>query len=378
MMWPCRSHTEISAALAARNFSVIKQRKDISGMKNRAAYMTELNKMEIREIPVPETGEQDVLVKLEYVGICGSDVHYFHDGRCGDFVVDGEFMLGHECAGTVVKVGSGVTKLTVGDKVALEPGITCGQCEFCKSGRYNLCPDVQFLATPPVQGCYENYIAFPENMCFKLPENISTKEGALVEPLSVGMHAASQGQISLGDHVIILGAGCIGLVTLLACKAYGATDITVVDVIPKRLEYAKKLGATRVLNGKDVDVITEIEKLTNGMGLEKVIETAGSPVTIAQTPYLVKNGGTIVLVGLAAQSEINFDFGKIMAKEAKIESVFRYRNVYPKAIAAMADGIIDVSGIITHEFDFDDIQEAFECAINDKDNVVKAVIKITE
>ncbi|WP_312354364.1 NAD(P)-dependent alcohol dehydrogenase [Aminipila sp.] len=347
-------------------------------MKNRAAYMTELNKMEIREIPVPEPKEYEVLVKLEYVGICGSDVHYFHDGRCGDFIVDGEFMLGHECAGIIEKVGSGVTKLAVGDKVALEPGITCGQCEFCKSGRYNLCPEVQFLATPPVQGCYENYIAFPENMCFKLPDNISTKEGALVEPLSVGMHAAAQGQITLGDQVIILGAGCIGLVTLLACKAYGATDITVVDVIPKRLEYAKKLGATRVLNGKDVDVIAEMEKLTNGMGVEKVIETAGSPLTIAQTPYLVKNGGTIVLVGLAAEPEINFNFGKIMAKEATIESVFRYRNVYPKAIAAIADGIIDVSGIITHEFDFDHIQEAFECAINDKDNVVKAVIKITE
>lgn len=347
-------------------------------MKNRAAYMTELNKMEIREVPVPEPKEQEVLVKLEYVGICGSDVHYFHDGRCGDFIVDGDFMLGHECAGTIVKLGSGVTKLAVGDKVALEPGITCGQCEFCKSGRYNLCPDVQFLATPPVQGCYENYIAFPENMCFKLPENISTKEGALVEPLSVGMHAASQGQIGLGDQVVILGAGCIGLVTLLACKAYGATDITVVDVIPKRLEYAKKLGATRTINGKDSDVIAEIEKLTKGMGVEKVIETAGSPVTIAQTPYLVKNGGTIVLVGLSADPEIKFNFGKIMAKEAKIESVFRYRNVYPKAISAIADGIIDVSGIVTHEFNFDDIQEAFECAINDKDNVVKAVIKITE
>ncbi len=347
-------------------------------MKNRAAYMTELNKMEIREIPVPEIGENEVLVKLEYVGICGSDVHYFHDGRCGDFVVEGEFMLGHECAGVIEKIGSKVAKLKVGDKVALEPGITCGQCEFCKTGRYNLCPDVQFLATPPVQGCYENYIAFPENMCFKLPENISTKEGALVEPLSVGMHAAMQGQISLGDQVIILGAGCIGLVTLLACKAYGATDITVVDVIPKRLEYAKKLGATRVLNGKDVDVVAEIEKLTNGMGVEKVIETAGSPITIAQTPYLVKNGGTIVLVGLSADPEIKFNFGKIMAKEAKIESVFRYRNVYPKAIAAIADGFIDVSGIVTHEFDFNDIQEAFECAINDKDNGVKAVIKITE
>lgn len=347
-------------------------------MKNRAAYMTELNKMEIREIPVPEIKEKEVLVKLEYVGICGSDVHYFHDGRCGDFVVEGEFMLGHECAGTIVGIGPEVKNLEIGDKVALEPGITCGQCEFCKTGRYNLCPDVQFLATPPVQGCYENYIAFPENMCFKLPENISTKEGALVEPLAVGLHAAAQGQIGLGDQVIILGAGCIGLVTLLACKASGATDITVVDVIPKRLEYAKKLGATRVLNGKEVDVVAEIEKLTKGAGIEKVFETAGSPVTIAQTPYLVKNGGTIILVGIAAQPEINFNFGKIMAKEARIESVFRYRNIYPKAIAAIADGIIDVSGIVTHEFDFDNIQEAFECAINDKDNVVKAVIKITE
>lgn len=347
-------------------------------MKNRAAYMTGLNKMEIREIPVPEIKEKEVLVKLEYVGICGSDVHYFHDGRCGDFVVEGEFMLGHECAGTVVGIGPEVKNLSIGDKVALEPGITCGQCEFCKTGRYNLCPDVQFLATPPVQGCYENYIAFPENMCFKLPEKISTKEGALVEPLAVGLHAAAQGQIGLGDQVIILGAGCIGLVTLLACKASGATDITVVDVIPKRLEYAKKLGATRVLNGKEVDVVAEIEKLTKGAGIEKVFETAGSPVTIAQTPYLVKNGGTIILVGIAAQPEINFNFGKIMAKEARIESVFRYRNIYPKAIAAIADGIIDVSGIVTHEFDFDNIQEAFECAINDKDNVVKAVIKITE
>lgn len=347
-------------------------------MRNRAAYMTELNKMEIRDITVPVPKEKEVLIKVEYVGICGSDVHYFHDGRCGDFVVDGEFMLGHECAGTVIQLGSKVTNLKVGDRVALEPGITCGQCEFCKSGRYNLCPDVQFLATPPVQGCYENYIAFPENMCFKLPENISTKEGALVEPLSVGMHAAAQGNITLGDQVVILGAGCIGLVTLLACKAYGATDITVVDVIPKRLEFAKKLGATRVINGKEQDVIAEMEKLTNGMGVEKVMETAGSPITIAQTPYLVKNGGTIVLVGISAQPEINFNFGKIMAKEAKIESVFRYRNVYPKAIAAMEKGIIDVSGIVTHEFDFDDIQKAFECAINDKDNVVKAVIKITE
>ena len=308
--------------------------------------MTGLDHMEIREIPMPSPKANEVLIKLEYVGICGSDVHYFHDGRCGDYAVEGDFILGHECAGTVVEVGEEVKSLKVGDRVALEPGITCGQCEFCKSGKYNLCPDVQFLATPPVQGCYENYIAFPENMAFKLPENITTKEGALIEPLSVGMHAANQGNVKLGDSVIILGAGCIGLVTLLACKAYGATDITVVDVVPKRLEYAMKLGATRIIDARNVDVITEVEKLTSGEGIDKVFEAAGSAVTISQTPYLVKRGGSIILVGISPQETIEFNFAKIMAKEARIESVFRYRNIYPQAIAAVSQGIIDVSGII--------------------------------
>ena len=329
--------------------------------------MVGLDKMEIRDIPMPEPKEKEVLVEMEYVGICGSDVHYFHDGRCGSYVVEGDFMLGHECAGTVVALGEGVQSLKVGDRVALEPGITCGECEFCKRGLYNLCPDVQFLATPPVQGCYENYIAFPENMCFKLPENISTKEGALIEPLSVGLHAANQGNVQLGDSVVILGAGCIGLVTLLACKAHGASDITVVDVIPKRLDYAMKLGATRVINGKEKDAVEEIMKLTNGVGVEKVFETAGSPFTIQQTPYIVKRAGTIT---------IEYNFAQIMDKEPTIKSVFRYRNIYPQAIAAIADGTIDVSGIVTHEFAFDDIQEAFDCAINNKDDVVKAVIKI--
>lgn len=260
-------------------------------MKNRAVFMTGLEKMEIRDVPVPTPKEKQVIVKLEYVGICGSDVHYLENGRIGDFVVEGDFILGHECAGTVVELGEGVQNLKVGDRVALEPGITCGQCEFCKSGKYNLCPDVEFLATPPYHGCIENYIAFPENMCFKLPDNISTKEGALVEPLSVGMHAAKQGRVTLGSSVVILGAGCIGLCTLLACKAFGATDITVVDVIPKRLDFAMKLGATRVINGKDVNAVEEIDKLTNNAGVDIVIETAGSTVTIGQTPYMVKRGG---------------------------------------------------------------------------------------
>lgn len=345
-------------------------------MKNRAAYMTGLNKLEIREIEVPQLKEKQVLVKLEYVGICGSDVHYLEHGKIGDFIVDGDFILGHECAGTVAAIGAGVENLKVGDRVALEPGCTCGQCEFCKTGRYNLCPDVEFLATPPYHGCLMNYIAFPENMAFKLPEAISTKEGALVEPLAVGMHAAKQGNVKLGDSVVILGSGTIGLVTLLACKAYGATDITVVDVIPKRLEYAKKLGATTVLNAAEVDVLAEIDKLTNKKGVDIVIETAGSVQTIAQTPYLIKNGGCIVLVGMAPQDIIEYNFAKILAKEAEIKSVFRYRNIYPQAIKAISQGIIDISGIITHEFDFADVAKAFDYVINHKQEVVKAVIKI--
>ncbi len=345
-------------------------------MKNRAAYMTGLNKMEIRDIEMPVLRDRDVLVKLEYVGICGSDVHYLEHGKIGDFIVEGDFILGHECAGTVTEVGSGVQNLKVGDKVALEPGITCGQCEFCKTGRYNLCPDVEFLATPPYHGSLMNYIAFPENMCFKLPENITTKEGALVEPLAVGMHAAIQGNVKLGDSVVILGAGTIGLVTLLACKAYGATEITVVDVLPKRLEYAKKLGATATINALEVDVFSEMDKITGKKGVDIVIETAGSARTISQTPYLVKNGGTIVLVGLAPQDIIEFNFAKIMAKEAQIKSVFRYRNIYPTAIKAIANGVIDISGIVTHEFDFEDSAKAFEHVINNKQDVVKAVIKI--
>lgn len=346
--------------------------------KQKGAFMQGTDKMILKEIDIPEIKKDQVLVQLEYVGICGSDVHYYHSGRCGSYEVDlnEDFMLGHECAGTVVEIGEAVTSLKVGDRVALEPGITCGTCEFCKSGKYNLCPDVVFLATPPVQGCYEEYIAFPENMCFKLPENVSTKEGALIEPLSVGFHAANQGNVQVGDTVVILGGGCIGLVTLLSCKAHGAGQIILADIVDARLEKAKELGATHVINSKEKDIKEEIAKLTDGRGVDIVFETAGSPVTIAQTPYLVCKGGTIVLVGISAQEEINYNFAQIMDKEATIKSVFRYRNIYPKAIAAVASGAINVKNIVTHEFDLDHIQEAFDEAVNNKTDLVKAVIKI--
>ncbi|MCL2034396.1 MAG: NAD(P)-dependent alcohol dehydrogenase [Oscillospiraceae bacterium] len=345
-------------------------------MINNAVFMTGIKKLETREVPMPSPKEKEVLVKLEYVGICGSDVHYLENGRIGDFVVNGDFILGHECGGTIVEVGAGVKSLKVGDKVALEPGQTCGQCVYCKTGRYNLCPDVEFLATPPYHGCFENYIAYPENMAFKLPENISAKEGALVEPLAVGIHSARQGGVTLGSSVVILGAGCIGLMTLLACKAFGAVDVTVVDIVPKRLECALKLGASRVINALEHDVVEEITRLTNGAGMDIVFETAGTVKTVQQTAYLVNAGGTVVLVGMAPQDSIEYNFAKILGKEAQIKSVFRYRNIYPEAIGAIANGFIDVSGIVSHEFDFSEVDNAFDFVMNNKNDVVKAVIRI--
>ena len=345
-------------------------------MVNKAVFMTGINKLETREVPMPKVKDNEVLVKIEYVGICGSDVHYLEYGKIGDFVVEGDFILGHECAGVIEEIGTNVKSLKVGDKVALEPGQTCGQCEYCKSGEYNLCPDVVFFATPPYHGCLMNYVAYPETMAFKLADNMTTKDGALVEPFAVGVHSANLGEVKLGSSAIILGAGCIGLMTLAACRAMGAGDITVVDVMDNRLEAARKLGATRVFNPKSQDVEKELLAVTDGKGVDIVFETAGTVETISLTPYLVNNGGKIVLVGMAPQDIIPFNISKILAKEASIVSVFRYRNIYPQAIKAISSGAANISGIVTHEFAFEDTTKAFDFVINNKSDVVKAVIRM--
>lgn len=345
-------------------------------MKNQAIFMQGVNHMGFQEVPVPEIREKEVLVKVDVVGICGSDVHYYQHGRIGDFVVEGDFILGHECAGEVVSVGSAVTTLAVGDRVALEPGKTCGQCEFCKTGKYNLCPDVEFFATPPYHGVFQNYVAHPENMCFKLPENVSNTEGALVEPLAVGLHASGIGNVKLGDTVVIFGAGCIGLVTLLAAKARGASTVILVDVLENRLAKAVALGATHVINARAEDVLKKIDTLTAGHGAQVVIETSGAEIAVKQTADVVKRGGTVVLVGMTPGDEVSYNFMKLMGKEGEVKTIFRYRNLYPVAINAIASGAINVKDIVSHEFNFCDTQKAFDYVVDNAQDVVKAVIKI--
>lgn len=344
--------------------------------KMKTAIMTGIGKMDIVERDIPKPAADEVLIKMEYVGICGSDMHYYETGRIGSYIVEPPFVLGHEPGGTVVEIGSGVTHLKIGDRVALEPGKTCGKCEFCRTGRYNLCPDVIFFATPPVQGVFQEYATHEAGLCFKLPENVSTLEGALIEPLAVGFHAANQGGAHAGQTAVVLGSGCIGLVTMMALKAEGVSNVYVVDVMPKRLEKAMELGATGVVNAREQDAVEAILKLTGGRGVDIAIETAGTEITAQQAVGMCMKGATLVMVGYTKTGMVSMPMSLAMDKELTIKTVFRYRHIYPMAIDAVAAGKVNLKGIITDIFDFDDIQNAMDKSVADKANIVKAVVKI--
>lgn len=340
------------------------------------AVMTGIGKMDYTRRPIPTPKDNEVLVKLEYVGICGSDLHFYESGAIGACVVKPPFVLGHEPGGVVVEVGKNVTHLKVGDKVALEPGKTCGQCEFCKTGRYNLCPDVIFFATPPVDGVFQEYVAHEAGLCFKLPENVSTLEGALIEPLAVGFHAANLGDAHIGQTAVVMGAGCIGLVSMMALKAKGVSKVYVVDIMAKRLEKALELGADGVINGAEQDAVEAVLALTNGAGCDLVVETAGTQITTRQAIHMTKKGSTIVLVGYSKTGEMTLPMSLALDKELTFKTVFRYRHVYPMAIDAVSAGKINLKGIVTDIFQLDDIQNAMDRSVADKANIVKAVVKI--
>ena len=345
--------------------------------KMKTALQTGLGKIEIAERDIPHPGEDEVLVKLEYVGVCGSDLHYYENGRIGDFIVKYPFVLGHESAGVVVETGARVKHLKAGDRVALEPGKTCGHCEFCKTGRYNLCPDVIFFATPPVDGVFQEYAAHQADLCFKLPQNVSTMEGALIEPLAVGFHAAITGGARLGQTAVVTGSGCIGLVSMMALKALGVSRVFVSDVVPKRLEKAKALGATEVINSAEKDLVKAVKEYTGGEGADLVIETSGSEIAAAGGIGVLKKGGTLVFVGYSKDGMMNLPIGKALDKELTMKTIFRYRHIYPLAIDAVAQGKVDIKNIVTNIFDFDDIQNAMDKSAKNKTEIVKSVIKIT-
>jgi len=353
------------------------RRRQVMEGKMKVAIMTGIGEMAFEERDIPKAKDDEVLVKLEYVGICGSDMHYYETGAIGDYVVKPPFVLGHEPGGTVVEVGKDVKHLKVGDRVALEPGKTCGHCQFCKEGKYNLCPDVIFFATPPVDGVFQEYVAHEADLCFKLPDNVSTLEGALIEPLAVGFHAAIQGDAHLGQKAVVMGSGCIGLVSMMALKARGVSEVYVVDVMDKRLEKAMELGATAVINGAKEDVAERISQLTHGEGVDLAIETAGTEITTRQAIQVVKKGSVIVLVGYSKTGEMTLPMSIVLDKELTFKTVFRYRHIYPMAIDAVASGKVNLKGIVTHEFTLDEVPKAMDYSMHNKADIVKAVIKVS-
>ncbi|WP_334105246.1 NAD(P)-dependent alcohol dehydrogenase, partial [Muricomes intestini] len=344
--------------------------------KMKTAVMNEIGKLDIEMVDVPEVKDDCALIKLDYVGICGSDSHLFEHGFIGENHVTKPMILGHEPGGIVASVGKDVTSLKPGDRVAVEPGIPCWKCSFCKQGKYNLCPNVHFYASLPVtEGCFTEYIVHPANLCYKLPDNVSTLEGALMEPLAVGFHAVRQSGAFAGSTAVILGSGCIGLVTMLSLLSIGIKDITVVDVMQNRLDKALELGAAHVINASKCDPVEKVREITCS-GADFTFETAGNSSTLFQIAKMTKRGGTITLVGYTSSGRAELNINWIIDNEMTIKTVFRYRNLYPTIIKAVSDGIIPLRKIASDIFEFKDIQKGMEYAIHNKSHITKAVIRI--
>lgn len=341
----------------------------------RASVMTKVRKVEMQTRPIPTPKDDEVLVKIKHVGVCGSDLHFYEKGKLGTNIFADPLVLGHESAGEIVELGKNVTTLKVGDIVALEPGVPCGKCEFCRTGKYNLCADVAFMACPGYDGAFVEYVSWPAEWAFKLPEGMSTIEGALIEPLAVGLHAVNQSEAKLGQSAVILGSGCIGLVTLMSLRLAGISEIYVVDLIQKRLDKAKEIGATKIIRADESDVIKTIMELTDGKGVDLVFETAGSRVTTQQTAELVKRGGTVTLVGMSPDSVVPYDISLLISKEAKLHTIFRYRHLYPVAIKAVSAGLVPLKNLASHFYKFNDIEEGIEYNVCNKADVIKAVIE---
>ncbi len=349
-------------------------------MTNKTAYLTGLQTIEIKETEMPEVKPGEVLVKMEYCGVCGSDVEFFAHGCIGTNQITYPFVLGHEVSGVVETVGEGVKNLKEGQPVIIEPLFPCGQCEFCRTGRYNICQNIKFMSAPPYDGLLRKYVAVDANNVYPIPEGVTTKTAALVEPLAVGMHAAKLGDVTTPKTVVILGSGCIGLCTLLACKHLGATRIIVTDLFQKRLDMAKELGADEIVNVSECDAIEKIKELTNGEGADVVFETAGSKITASQTTKMLRCGGTIVIVGNVL-GDVPFNFRDIARIEGTVKVSRRYCNDFQTCLGAIKNGSIPaekLERIVDAVYDFEDTQAAFETSLKDKQNITKVVIKIAD
>lgn len=305
--------------------------------------------------PVPQPSRDEVLVRIGSVGICGSDVHYYRHGRIADYVVREPLVLGHEAGGVIAAVGANVPADRIGQRVALEPGVPCRQCRECRHGRYNLCVDVQFFATPPVDGTFAEYVTIAADFAHPIPDSISDDGAGLIEPLSVAVWACGKADVGIGSRVLISGAGPIGLMNVQVAKAAGATDIIVTDIAPPRLRTALEFGATRILDARTEDAANL------GIEVDAFIDCSGAEVAVRAGIRAVRPAGRVVLVGMGAD-DISLPVGLIQGRELTITGTFRYANTYPTAIALAASGAIELDAMVTAHFNLDQAEVALQHA----------------
>lgn len=334
--------------------------------------------LNIREIALPQTvGPRDVRIRIGRVGICGSDVHYYTHGRIGPFVVNAPMVLGHEAAGVVVEVGSEVTDLKPGDRVCMEPGIPDMTSRASREGHYNLDPAVRFWATPPIHGCLTGEVVHPAAFTFKLPDHVSLAEGAMVEPFAVGMHAATKAQIKPGATAVVIGAGPIGIMVALSALAAGAGQVVISDLAAEKLAIAGQYEGILPFDIRSGSLLDYVKDLTDGWGADVVFEASGSPKAFEGIFNLLAPAGTVVLVGMPPAA-ISFDVVAAQAKEARIETIFRYANVYAKAVALLSSGKVDLKPLISANFAFEDSIAAFERAAQGRPADIKLQIVVEE
>ncbi len=338
--------------------------------------LTGIRQMEMMEVPTPEiVNDDDVLIRMKVIGVCGSDVHYYEVGQIGSQVIEYPFTVGHEASGVVEAVGSAVTHVKPGDRIAIEPAMPCGECDQCAAGRPNTCRTLRFLACPKqAEGCLSEYIVMPEECCFKLAGNTTFDEGAISEPLAIGVYAVKQSIPMQGAKVGILGAGCIGLSVLLPAKAQGAEKVYVTDKIDSRLELARKAGAVWGGNPDNEDVVEKVKELEPD-GLDVVFECCGEQDALDQAIEMLKPGGKLLLIGIPPIAErVTFLIDKLRHKEVCIQNVRRQCHCVQPSLDMMDRGDFDVSVMVTHRFPFEQTQAAFDLAASYEDGVLKTMI----
>lgn len=342
-----------------------------------ALVLEEKRKLALRDIDLTQTlGSGDVRIAIDTVGICGSDVHYYTHGKIGPFVVRDPMVLGHEASGVVTEIGSGVTHLAVGDRVCMEPGIPNPASKAAKLGVYNVDPDVTFWATPPVHGCLTPSVVHPAAFTYRLPEHVSFAEGAMVEPFAIGMQAATRARIKPGDVALVTGAGPIGIMCALAALAGGCAKVFIADLVEEKLRVAAQYDNVEPILIPRDDVSKTVKDATEGWGADVVLECAGAAASIQTALEAVAPAGCVVWVGMPVDP-VPVDIVLAQSKEIRMETVFRYANMYDRAIALIGSGKVDLKPLISETFAFEDSIKAFDRAVEARPNDVKIQIKVS-